>query len=170
MEAPEGDPARSTPSEKHIEVMRCIGELCVARAASSPPQTTENGPGAAVNANAVFVVAFREWCEAVDVTKLGDVTILKPEFELGVPTFDVMLHFFDLRGIVKELWPLAPSASAGLLMPLLFRFFGFYDPNFISSAKQLHTKGAKIQKMLIGMSEEEKRRALLHSACFEQNY
>jgi hypothetical protein len=77
MVAPEGDPARSTPSEKHIEVMRCIDDLCVARAASSPPQTTENGPGAAVNANAVLVAAFREWCEGADVTELGDVMNLK---------------------------------------------------------------------------------------------
>jgi hypothetical protein len=63
MEAPEGHPVRSTPSGKLLDVRRCIGELDVARAASSPAQTTENGPGAAVNANAGFVTRFWELYE-----------------------------------------------------------------------------------------------------------
>jgi hypothetical protein len=140
MEAPEGDPGRSTPSGKLLDVWRCIGELGVTGAASSPAQTTENGPGAAVNANAGFVKRLREWYEAADstVVDLGDVINLQPQAELGGATFDVLLHFFDLRDIVKELWPRAPGASGGLLLPLLFRFFGFYDPNFVTSARQLY--------------------------------
>ena len=109
MEAPEGDPGRSTPSGKLLDVWRCIGELGVTGAASSPAQTTENGPGAAVNANAGFGTRFREWYKAADrtIVDLGDVINPEPEAELGGATFDVLLHFFDLRGIVKEHWPRA---------------------------------------------------------------
>jgi hypothetical protein len=146
MEAPEGDPVRFTPSGKLLDVCRYIGEFDVARAASSPAQTTENGPGAA---NAGFVTRFREWFEAADgtVVDLGDVINLQPQAELGGPTFDVLLHFFDLRGIVKELWPRAPGASGGLLLPLLFRFFGFYD-------SQLRHLGAAAVPVRMGSSEE----------------
>ena len=56
-----------------------------------------------------FVTRFREWYEAADgtIVDLGDVINLQPQAELGGATFDVLLHFFDLRGIVKELWPRA---------------------------------------------------------------
>ena len=109
MEAPEGDPVGPTPSGKILDVCRCIGELGVIGAARSPAQTTENGPGATVNANAGFGTRFREWYEAADgtIVDLGDVINPEPEAELGGATFDVLLHFFDLRGIVKELWPRA---------------------------------------------------------------
>ena len=102
MEAPEGDAARSTPSESYNEVMRCIGELSVARAASSPPQTTENGLGAAVNANACFVTAFKEeWCEADEVYELGPsrtVNGTAPEVLAALVNHELELATFALVG------------------------------------------------------------------------
>ena len=171
MEAPKGAPVGSTPSEKLLDVWRFVGELGVARAASSPEKTTENGPcSLSLNANYGFVTRLREWYEASDGTidNIDDVINLEPDAELGGATFDVLLYFFDLRDIVKELWPRAPAASTGLLLPLLFRFFGFYDSDFVTSPRQLYMSAYKLQKSLALMDDEEQRRAILHSACFEK--
>jgi hypothetical protein len=160
MAAAGGDYAAAAPSKALMDVRRCIAEVVAASAEEAPAQPTHDAAQslAAVAAGdfSGLVLALQRWHDDDwDFAPLEDssqdylqVAVLKPRFELGDATLDVLLHFFEMRDTIRRLWRGKKPAASGTLLPLLFQFFGFYWGDFVTSRKQLYRRALDLKKEL----------------------
>jgi hypothetical protein len=159
------DSEPSATSKMLLEVKRCCGELVTEWLPTTPPATEGGAQNDAVEI-ACFITSLRQWYEAAggNINDLCDLFDLTPRFELGDATNDVLLYFFEIgKTVKKDLWKSAPSPSKGLFLPLVFRFFGFYNrASTMTSARQLYLRGTNLVKELAPLDVAEARLALLH--------
>jgi hypothetical protein len=174
MEATGGDSEAVAPSKALLEVRQCIAELAVARAKEAPAQPTHAAPqsldAVAVGDLSGFVPALQNWHDDHDFAPLeyfSQVANLKPRFEFGDATLDVLQEFYEMRGTIRDLWRGDAPAGTGALLPLLFQFFGFYRVDFVTSEKQLYQRARKLKNQLEQLSPGD-REIRLHSVCFER--
>jgi hypothetical protein len=129
------------------------------------------GHNDAASVSLAFVKALQLWDRAGGAPRtFEDVASadLRPLHDIGVPTNDVLLYLASVRKEVKSLWSGAPAAEA--VPTLLFGFFGFFDPRYVSSLKQLTKKAVNMigERGLGALGDDvDARRMYLHGPCFE---
>jgi hypothetical protein len=133
MEVAVDESERVEPSAALLEVHRCMGEMVI-----SAGELQADGGGALDNQERfVFVESLRSWFETGGaIAVLDDLFGLEPKvLLLEDPTFDVLLHFSGMCGAIQKLWKGAPKAARGLLLPIIFQFFGVLNPVFVTSSE-----------------------------------
>jgi hypothetical protein len=165
MEATEGGTGGSTASVTLLRVHRIVGDH---DAASVEPR--DNDGDAILNGEHYgFVLALQAWVDGFDgaVTELQHICDLEPRHEVGDATLGVLLYLYEMRGSIREHWPSAPSPSRGLLLPIMFRFFGLFKAEHVTSPRQLYNQAFIVRCKLAKLSDDAERRDYLRGFCFE---
>jgi hypothetical protein len=177
MSAAGGDSKATAPSKPLLDVRRCVAGFVAASAEEALAQPTQDAAqitaAVAVGGLSGFVSALQLWTDNPDVAPLEEYSQVpdheptqQPRFELGEATLDVLLEFYEMSKTIIHLWRGRPPAVTGTLLPLLFKFFGFYRAAFITSRKQLYLRVMRLKNELEKLSPGA-RETHLHSFCFE---